>query len=197
MDKDAGYYRQQLSKAIQNAVCGGLFNGSFGFLSTRVHHTQNILIAPGTLSSSDLKPEDYILIDLNANITDASDFETRPFLEFIIDAYRIRPEINAIGHFHPLAATAVSRMDRDFPVVGSHNGRKVGEVLRVGCRTCPSRFAGLCSCFENQRSSYAGVNALLIKDDGIVTLDQHLYGAIDRAENMERIAARFVDHSAR
>ena len=83
-------------------------------------------------------------------------------------------------------------MDRDFPVVGSSSGSKVGEVLRVRCRTCPSRFAGLCSCFENQRSSYAGVNVLLIEDDGMVILDQHLQGVIERAENMERAAAAFV-----
>ena len=189
MVKDTGYCRQQLLKAIKNAVCRGLFNGSTGFLSTRIHHTQDILIAPGTLSSSNLKPEDYIWVDLNANVRNFSDFETAPSLEFIIDAYRMRPEINAIGHFHPPAATGLSRMDREFPVVDSISGRKVGEVLRVGCRTCPSRFAGLCSCFENQRSSYAGVNALLIRDDGIVTLDQHLSGVIERAEKMERIAA--------
>jgi hypothetical protein len=43
----------------------------------------------------------------------------------------------------------------------------------------------LCACIEGQRKSYAGMNVLLLEDNGIVTLEKNLTEVLFLADLVE------------
>lgn len=74
------------------------------------------------------------------------------------------------------------------PLITAHSRQTLKEILWVSCQTCPSRFEGLCACMEGQRKSYAGVNVLLLEDNGIVTLGKNLTEVLSFADLVEQTA---------
>lgn len=130
-----------------------------------------------------------ILLDLEENILDKPAGLIPPAeTPYVINAFRKRRDIRAIGHFHPPVATAFSLSPRGIPLIAADSRRRLKEILPVKCKTCPSRFEGLCACIEGQRKSYAGVNVLLLEDDGIVTLGKDLAAVLMLAETVEHAA---------
>ena len=58
----------------------------------------------------------------------------------------------------------------------------------VECLECPCRFTGLCSCRSDLRKSYAGADALLIKQDGVIVMADDLKSLLLKVE--------FIEHAA-
>ena len=92
---------------------------------------------------------------------------------FLINAYRERRNVRALGHFYPLPARQADP--------GPGASHRPMEILAVRCQSCPSRYAGLCRCVDGQRQAYGGANILAIENDGIVTLGRDLAQVCRRA----------------
>ncbi|MDF1593798.1 MAG: class II aldolase/adducin family protein [Desulfobacterales bacterium] len=173
------------AKAYVRRLCGPFT----GLLSVRLPHGDRVLITPAGASLGEIGPENLILLDLEENIIEKPAGVIAPAdTPYVINSYKKRRDVFAIGHFHPPFATAYSITSSEIPLITAHSRRTLREILRVKCQTCPSRFEGLCLCMEGQRKSYAGVNILLLEDNGIVTLGKNLGEVLSFAGLVEETA---------
>jgi L-fuculose-phosphate aldolase len=103
-----------------------------------------------------------------------------------LNAYKARADVNAIAHLFPPYATAYSARGKLFRLLTKSSQQILREVLKVECKECPSRFAGLCICNTDIRTSYSGVRTLLLKENGIITLGSDLDEALNLARLVEQ-----------
>ncbi len=103
--------RERLAK-----VCSRLYDKEFvsaydGNVSGRVGENR-ILITPSGKSKGEVKPEDFLMIDLEGNLIEGEGkFSTEAKIHLL--AYRHRPEINCVVHAHPIFATTIATTDID------------------------------------------------------------------------------------
>ena len=190
-------YRQALVDTAREACQRHLSAGTFGVISFRLPVAGLFLITPIETSFADIRNGDICLIDSTGNLQkEIGGLKLPPETKFHLKSYTVRTEINAIAHLHPPYASAYALRGKEFGLVTQTARSKIKEVLRVQCGECISRFCGLCSCRTDIRTSYAGVNVLLLKEDGIVTLGTDLEGVMNLADLAEKTAqAAFVNKS--
>ena len=188
-DKKLNFFKTELSLSASKAYARGLCGPFTGLLSMRIPHSNQVLITPAGKSLAEINSKMLILMDLEENILEKPKGLIAPAeTPYVINSYRKRRDVSAVGHFHPPASTAYSLTASDIPLITAQSRKTLKEILPVKCKTCPSRFEGLCVCIEGQRKSYAGVNVLLIENDGIVTLGKNLAAVLTLAEMVERTA---------
>ncbi|MFC1799241.1 class II aldolase/adducin family protein [Thermodesulfobacteriota bacterium] len=166
----------------------GLLDESGGFLSVRIANDR-VMITPPAAKQEMFLTQEVPLYDMNGSrLAPSGQVEDHPEIDFVLETMKARHDVSAVGHFHPHYATAFSRNERSIPFVVSTAETVLKEILWVRCKTCPHRFEGLCQCIEGQRKSYAGVNNLLIENDGIVCMGEDLKAICDLANLMEENA---------
>ena len=145
------------------------------------------LITSSEICFQDIKDEDICLIDATGTMVDKNSSLNLPSeTKYHIKSYQVRPDIQAIAHLYPPYISAYALQEKPFSLRGDTAPDGIKEVLKVQCAECISRFCGLCACRTDIRSSYAGVDVLLLKEDGIVTLGSSLENALDLAELAEK-----------
>ena len=178
-----------MSRSAATAYARGLCGQFTGLLSMRLPHTDRVLVTPAGTPLAEIGPEKMILLDLEENILEKPAGVMVPAdAPYVVNSYKKRRDVFAIGHFHPPCATAYSLAATGIPLVTAHSRQTLKEILWVACKTCPSRFEGLCACLEGQRKSYAGVNVLLLEHDGVVTLGKSLAEVLSLADLVEQAA---------
>jgi ribulose-5-phosphate 4-epimerase/fuculose-1-phosphate aldolase len=188
-DENLNFFRAELCRFSAKAYAMGLCAQFTGLLSVRLPPGDRVLVTPAGALLGEIGPENLILLDLEENIIAKPEGVIVPTdTTYVINSYKKRRDIFAIGHFHPPFATAYSITTNGIPLITAHSRRTLKEILRVKCRTCPSRFEGLCLCIEGQRKSYAGVNVLLLEGNGIVTLGKNLTEVLSFAGLVEETA---------
>ena len=174
--------RQALAASARKAYLCDLTAGMKGVISMRLPLSDLFLITPLETSFEHISSGDPYLIDAAGSLVEgANTFNLPPETKFHLKSYLVRTDINAIAHLHPPFASAYSLQGTPFHLVIDTARRKIKEVLRVQCLECISRFCGLCSCRSDIRTGYAGVDVLLLEEDGIVTLGTSLQEALNLA----------------
>jgi ribulose-5-phosphate 4-epimerase/fuculose-1-phosphate aldolase len=190
--------RQALVTTAQDACQRRLIAETFGVISMRLPMVGLFLITPIGASFEDIRNEDTCLIDATGNLQQGiTDLKLPSETKFHLKCYMVRTDINAIVHVHPPHASAYALRGEVFELVTDTARSEIKEVLRVQCGGCISRFCGLCSCRTDIRTSYAGVNVLLLKEDGIVTLGASLKDVLDLADLAEQTARTASSSSSR
>ena len=188
-DEYSNFYRHELCRYFAQARHRGLIGGSYGFISVRIPESDAILVTPAGAFKEDLRPEDMRCLDLTDKITDFPESpKDPPDISYLIKPYKERRKVSAICHFHPPYVTAYSNISNEIPIAATFRESDLTEILWVNCKSCPSRYAGLCECFEGRRKGYGAVNILLIEGDGIVTLGGSLAQAFYLADITEQNA---------
>ena len=188
--------RQALAAAARKAYQGQLTTGTVGVISMRLPAAGLFLITPAGNSFEDISDRDTCLVDATGTLQEASTGRQLPCeTMFHLNAYMVRPDTHAIAHLHPSHASAYALRGEVFDLVTERARSEIKEVLRVQCRECFSRFCGLCSCRTDIRTSYAGVNVLLLKEDGVVILGTSLEDMLKRAKLTEKTAESFNNSS--
>ena len=188
-DENLNFFRAELCQFSAKAYARGLCGQFTGLLSVRIPHGDRVLVTPAGAHLAEIGPEKLILLDLEENIIEKPAGVIVPAeTPYVINSYKKRRDVFVIGHFHPPFATAYSISSSEIPLITAHSRRTLKEILRIKCQTCPSRFEGLCACIEGQRKSYAGVNILLLEDNGIVTLGKNLTEVLSFAGLVEETA---------
>ncbi|MCJ7830107.1 MAG: class II aldolase/adducin family protein [Desulfobacterales bacterium] len=181
--------RHALAIAAGNAFRRHLTCAGLGAISVRLPLDGLFLITPFGVGLGDVRPEEICLFDARGKGVEASTgLAAPPETPLYLNAYRERPYVNAIAHLHPPYATAYAVRGRLFPLLTGTGRRVLKEVLKVDCRECPSRLSGLCICNTDVRLGHAGVGALLIKEDGILTLGADLAAVLHLADLVENTA---------
>ena len=182
-------YRQALIATAREAYQRHLTAENVGVISMRLPTVGLFLITPIETSFEDIRNGDTCLVDATGTLQQTTSCLKLPSeTKFHLKSYMVRTDIHAIAHLHPPHASAYALRGEVFDLVTETARSKIKEILKVQCSECISRFCGLCSCRTDIRTSYAGVNVLLLKEDGIVTLGASLEDALDLADLAEQTA---------
>lgn len=182
-------YRQALVATTREVYQRHLTAGTEGVISVRLPLAGLYLITPIETSFADISNEDICLIDTNGNLQEETSCLQLPLeTKFHLKSYMVRTDVNAIFHLYAPYVSAYALRGKPFSLITEAAHSQIKEVLRVQCGECISRFCGLCSCRTDIRTSYAGVNVLLLKEDGMVTLGTSLEDGLALAELAEKTA---------
>ena len=189
--------RQALVATAGEAHQRHLIAETFGVISMRLPTAGQFLITPVGVSFEDIRNDDTCLIDATGNLQQGiTGLKLPSETKFHLKCYMVRTDINAIVHLHPPHASVYAQRGEVFELVTDKARSEIKEILRVQCTECISRFCGLCSCRTDIRTSYAGVNVLLLKEDGIVTLGASLKNGLNLMDLAEQTARTASDSSS-
>lgn len=164
-----------------------LMTSNDGNLSTRLDE-RRVLITPSGVSKGRMRQEDIILIDLDGNVL-ASPPGTRVSSEtpMHLEAYKIRGDVRAIIHAHPVFATALTVAGMEFPA------DVLPEVLLTLGDVPVTTYATPSSDEDAQviRPLIREHDAILLRQHGSLTVGPDLDQALMHLERLEHVAEVF------
>ncbi len=144
---------------------------------------ERILTTPTCMNKGCLSPEDLVITDLNGHKCVGDRKMSSEILMHLL-FYRIRPEVNAVCHAHPVTATGFASAGRPLDqallpevIIG------LGQVPLV--RYATPGTPDLSQALEPFVESY---DALLLANHGVVTCGPDLLTAFYRMETVEHFA---------
>ncbi|MFZ0927888.1 MAG: class II aldolase/adducin family protein [Syntrophobacteraceae bacterium] len=182
MDSQEWSLRLQIIKVGRKLESNGLIAASDGNISCRAGE-ECMLITPSGVSKGDIEPEQIAKTCMRGNLLEGP---MRPSSEIRmhLQVYRMRPDVSAIVHAHPLVATAFTLAG--FPL----NSKVLPEVwLMLG--NVPVAPYATPSTDEVPRSIepyIMGSRAILLKRHGALTFGGNLMEACMRMEKLEHCA---------
>lgn len=178
-----------MEESLRNQLCffahrlwdRGLIGGAEGNLSCRLG-ADRFLATPAGFIKRDLKPEDFVVVDLDGKPIGNG----KPSSEIGLHAtvYQNRADCNAVIHAHPPTATAFGVAGREIPDdVLPEAGYYLGHVAMV-------RFAipGTEDVGEAIKPLLGEHKTFILKNHGAFTLGAELVDAYVRMETLERVA---------
>lgn len=149
----------------------GLNTSDEGVLVARVEGRDLIAITPAQSEFQSLERDDICRVNGAGEVLHRpASAEIPAELDFYLKVFQDRPDALVVAHLYPPYASVFAQKSELFELSENPDHSRVRELIKVECRECPSRFTGLCSCRPDIRKSYAGADALLIKEDGIIVL---------------------------
>lgn len=161
----------------------------FGHLSLRIQGSDRFLL-PRAVSPGLVTQEDILTMNFDCQVVEG---EGRPFIEAVIHSsvYRMRPDVQAVAHFHSPMAIVLSMVGKGVrPVAGSNStlafleGTPVYEELTATMTTLiTTREQG-----EGMAKLLGQHAAVLLKGHGAVVVGRSVQETCLRASNLERCA---------
>ncbi|MGO9017733.1 MAG: class II aldolase/adducin family protein [Syntrophobacteraceae bacterium] len=182
MDSQERSLRLQIIKVGRKLESNGLIAATDGNISCRAGE-DCMLITPSGVSKGDIEPEQIAKTCMQGNLLEGP---MRPSSEIRmhLQVYRMRPDVSAIVHAHPVVATAFTLAG--FPL----NSKVLPEVwLMLG--NVPVAAYATPSTDEVPRSIepyIMGSRAILLKRHGALTFGGSLMEACMRMEKLEHCA---------
>lgn len=163
----------------------GMVAGADGNISARLPGDR-VLVTPAGVPKGDLSPGELVVVDREGAVVDG---DTLPSTELPLHLaiYRTRPDVGAIVHAHPAAATGFAVAGEDFmaPVLPE-------IILGLGgVPLVPFALPGSPALAESAAALSAGHDALLLANHGAVAFGATLEQALWRMESLEH-AARII-----
>lgn len=160
----------------------GFVAANSGNISVRLADN-SILTTPTGVSKGYMAPEMMVKVDL-AGARLAGNLKPSSELKMHLGVYQCRPDVNAVLHAHPPAATAfaVSGIPLDKPVLP--------EVI-IFLGTIPTAEYGTPSTdqlFARIRKYLAGHDGMLLENHGALTMGSDLTSALFKMESIEHFA---------
>jgi L-fuculose-phosphate aldolase len=158
-----------------------------GNLSLRVGEDV-YLVTPTGISKGDLTPEMVLQINGKGELLAPSAYRVSSEWPMHLECYRQRPDVNAVVHAHPVAATAFAcaRRPLDAPVLGEFL-MALGEVP-----VAPYGRTGTGEIPKAIRPLLAGHDGILLSNHGALTLGKTLAEAYYRMESLEHTARIYL-----
>ena len=174
--------RRQICKAGRSMYEKGFVVACEGNLSVRVDYN-HILVTPAGVCKGHLALQDPLVTDLNGVVRCGTG---RPSSEILMHLlfYRLRPDVQAVCHAHPPAATGFAAAGRalDEPVLPE-------VILDLGTiPLAPYGTPGTWELCESLEPLVAKHDAILLANHGVVTCGQDLTTAYQRLETVEQFA---------
>lgn len=159
-----------------------LVGATEGNLSCRVSD-RAVLCTPSGESKGHLKPADMVLIDLDGEPLRRTQ---RPSSEIRIhlNAFKRRPDVQAVIHAHPLTATAFALAHRPIP----EGLLPEGEVILGPVALCSFGMPGTDELPKTMDPFLVEHDTFLLANHGAVALGNTLADAFWRMETLERVA---------
>jgi len=144
---------------------------------------ERILATPTGVSKGMLRPEDLILTDVEGNKLSGSRDRTSE-MEMHLTVYRMRPDVRAVVHAHPPAATG-------FAVAGRALNLGLLPEVVICLGSVPLAEYGLPgtpALYEGMLPYLPKYDALLLANHGAVAYGEDVYKAFFRMETVEHFA---------
>ena len=157
-----------------------------GNVSVRIGEDQ-VLITPSGVSKGRLTPDVLVVCDLEGRVLAARLHPSSESAMHLL-VYRERPDVGAVVHAHPPAATAFSICRR--PQAQHYlpeTIRWLGEVP-----VAPFALPSTSQVPDSLRPYVAGCNGALLANHGAIAWGRDLWHAFDRMEQVEQTAKIFA-----
>ena len=167
----------------------GLNTSDKGVLGARLDGRDLVSITSATSDFKSIERQDICQVKLSGEVLYGTSSARLPAaLDVYLKVFQDRADALVLAHIYPPYASVFADKSQLFEVSESSGHSRVRELIRVECRECPTRFTGLCSCRSDIRKSYAGADALLIKEDGIIVLAADFNSLFIKVEAIEHSA---------
>lgn len=174
MKKEIAYFMRRLYKRGLTTTSGGNISAMLdGYM----------FITPSQTDKGRMKASDIIVFDTegrNLSKTSKPSMETGMHMAI----YKIRPDVKAIVHAHPVAATGFAASHRliDCSLIGESRAL-IGEPV-----IAPYRLMGTDDLASVVADACVAANAILLANHGVLTVGSSLLEAFDRMEVLEACA---------
>jgi len=169
----------------------GLSTSYHGVLAARLGEQDVVCITAAKSDFKSIERQDFCFVNLAGEAVNGQPLQELPAnLKFYLKVFQDRADVKVLAHVYPPHASGFAEKSELFELSENPVQSPVREFIKVECLECPSRFTGLCSCRNDIRKSYAGADALLIKEDGIIVLAADLDSLFLKVESLERSAQK-------
>lgn len=176
--------KKKLVKIAKEADESGLCKHKSGNFSIKDEKTSYIVVSPSGVAREDLTFHDICVVDMNANVIEI-ETNVKPTSELLmhLEAYKARPDINAIVHTHSRYATSFAVLKKEILPV-------IYEAMYYGGRTpvAPYERPGTKALAESIIEPIKISDACLLESHGVVTVDKNIEDALLKAQYVEEVA---------
>ena len=163
----------------------GLVSGQDGNVSVRLDR-ERVLVTPTGFSKADVSRDDLVVLTL-AGAHVSGDHRASSEIALHLRAYEMRPDVSAVVHAHPPAATALAVAGQSLP----DDVLPEVTVLLGSVPLVPYATPGSVDLARRFDPYWAGHDAFLMANHGALALGPNVRVAHQRMETMEH-AARVV-----
>ncbi len=158
-----------------------------GNLSIRLSSIPALIIKPSGIGFNECSMDNLMMVDLNGNIIDGY-LKPSKDLDFHLDLYKVRPDINAIVHCHSPWATSCATAGEEIPCLTVQTKEKLGRIPLIPL----SKNGGPQTSEEiSPVLSDKSLNAAILANHGSIGLGKTLMTAQYVAELIEETAHIF------
>lgn len=164
----------------------GLTDGASGNISICDDKRKFIAISPSGMDYSQLKDKDIPLVDLNGEIIKG---ETKPSseLQFHLDLYNHREDIQAIVHTHSPYISAVAALGIELPAIHYMIGFSGNKVPLA-----PYQTYGTKELSDAITKNIGNYNAIILENHGLIATGPTISRAYACAEAIEYVARVYI-----
>lgn len=162
---------------------GRLCTGTSGNISVYVPEEGLLAISPSGIGYFDTRPEDVVVMDLDAHIAEGS---RKPSSEWALHTlfYKRKPHIRAVVHTHSMYCTTFAVLGR--PLQAVHYAIAGAGAAEIPC--APYYPFGTLELAEAAVETAGNSDAVLLGNHGLVACGRDLPDAYGLALNMEYVA---------
>lgn len=174
----------------------GLVLFTFGNVSAADHDEEVFAIKPSGVPYEDLKPDDMVVVDFDANVVEgdlrpSSDTKTHAVL------YKHWPEIGGVAHTHSTYATAWAQSLKDIPILGTTHADHLTEDVPCAPPMADEMIEGdyeyqtgfqILNLFEERNLSYKEVEMVLVGNHAPFTWGKSAEKAVYNSAVLEQVA---------
>ena len=175
--------RELVAEYGRKLADSGLCPGTSGNISIYNAELGLMAISPSGMDYYDIKPEDVVITDLDANIVDGA---RKPSSEWALHTsfYKHKPEARAVVHTHSVYCTTFAVLCQ--PIRAVHYVIGDANTSTVPC--APYMTFGTTELAEAAMEVIGESDAVLLANHGIVVCGKSIASAFSLARNMEYIA---------
>jgi len=175
--------REEIVEYGKKMSSAGLSSGTSGNISIYNAEKKLMAISPSGIGYFDTKPEDVVIIDLDANIVDGV---KKPSSEWALhtEFYKHKPEVRAVVHTHSRFCTTFAVLNQ--PIRAVHY--VIGDAGTSSIPCAPYHTFGSIELAEGAIQACGDGDAVLLANHGLLTCGSTLKNAYGLACNMEFIA---------
>jgi L-fuculose-phosphate aldolase len=176
--------RAEIIRAGKLMHANGYVDAASGNLSARLG-PDRLLATPSGLPKGFLEPEQLVVVDMRGEIVSAAPgLKPTSEMPMHLEAYRRRPDVNAVVHAHPVVSVALS-------IAGVSLAECVIPEAIVVLGLVPTTPYATPASEENQRAIadvIVGHDALILQYHGTLTVGRNVMEAYLRLETLEHTA---------
>ena len=173
--KELAYYMRRLYRQKLTTTLGGN-------LSMRLDDG-NIIITPSATDKGRMKGSEIGMMDLEGNII-GQPFKPSIETEMHLNIYRLRPDINAVVHAHPVTVCAFAAASAEI----NCNLIIESSVMLGKINYADYHYMGTQELADSVGEASKTANAMIMKNHGGITVGRNFLEAFERLEVMENAA---------